>query len=153
MADNNYYIQGEISGTLTTPLKVTEDNYDRLKNKPTINGVAVQGAKVLSDFGNIVTAQYITLADRKERSGEVSKRDVMYVITDYTTDSDGKPEPGISLGDGNAYIGDLPVIAGIAEQTIQHMANAAIHVSDKDRTSWDDKVKTTISGDTLIFTT
>lgn len=139
-----------IDGDLTQPfiLHRYENDYNQLKNHPSINGQELVGDRPLSDFANVASLEYGTVEDFKARSGEVSVKNVLYVRTDYG----GEGHPGISIGDGNAYIGDLPVIGDVNQDIIKHIADSAIHVSAKDRTNWDDKVTASLNGDTLVFT-
>lgn len=144
-----YYVQGEISGTITNPLVVEqyENDYEKLVNKPKINGVELTGDKTLADFGDIVTAKYLTMAEREAMTEEESEKNKLYVWTDYTQDQSGKNVYGISIGDGTAKIGELPIIApggGSGESG---------NVTPEDRANWNAKVKASIDDDTLVFTT
>lgn len=140
-----------IGGDLTKPLILHkyENDYEKLINHPSINGIELLGDRALDAFGNIVTVETGTTDDLKDRSGETSGKNVLYVWSNYN----GENQPGISIGDGNAYIGDLPVISGMSETLIDHIKNAAIHVSKQDRTDWDSKISCDVDGDTLVFTT
>lgn len=66
----------------------------------------------------------------------VAQANNIYVYTDYQSAS-GQNIPGIKIGDGNAYLIDLPFIDTIYAQ---HIADSEIHVSSTDRTNWDNKV-------------
>lgn len=64
--------------------------------------------------------------------------------------------PGIKVGDGNAYLADLPFVGDDEIQTVlyvlqTHIDDTDSHVSSADRTRWDNKLNYTISGETLIF--
>ena len=49
----------------------------------------------------------------------------------------GVNEPGIKIGDGNAYVADLPFI----DDTIQaHINNSAIHITTEERNFWNNKL-------------
>lgn len=88
--------------------------------------------------------------DEWEKDGKaVSEKNHMYVVSDYQTDDDGTVHPGIKIGDGKAYIIDLPYISG-------HRVSGSISSEDitsEDIKAWNNKVSTSLSGDTLIFTT
>lgn len=59
---------------------------------------------------------------------------------------------GIKIGDGNAFVADLPFVGDVDMADINaHMANTTIHVSQSDRDRWDDKLNCDINGETLIF--
>ena len=75
----------------------------------------------------------------------------LYIYSDYKQ-LDGRDIPGVKIGDGNAYLSDLPFTDSIYAQ---HIANAVIHVSQSDRNYWDNKVTCFIdpnNNNKLIFT-
>ena len=83
----------------------------------------------------------------------ISAKDTIYVYTNYKQTKDGDNIPGVKIGDGLAYLIDLPFID---VEITEHIANTAIHVSQQDRDKWDSKVKCFISEDNnenLYFTT
>lgn len=57
--------------------------------------------------------RYLTMEEYKDLTGVESTKDVLYIVTDYKVDDEGNTYPGLLIGDGNAYIGDLPVLVGI----------------------------------------
>lgn len=67
----------------------------------------------------------------------VAEKDIVYVYTDHKINSDGQAVPGFKVGDGKAYLIDLPFNDDIMEQ---HEADSEIHVSPEDREFWDNKV-------------
>lgn len=74
----------------------------------------------------------------------VSQVDTIYVYTDYTT-VDGKMTPAIKIGDGNAYIVDLPFLVGSISS-----------VTQQDIENWNNKVTAKIdpnNNENLILTT
>ena len=102
---NPYYAQ-DISVTVNT-------DYDQLHNKPLINGVTLIGDKPLTDF-ELRPIFYGTTASWNENHSIVSKLGAVYIYSDYQTkiiDGEEVNVPGIKIGDGNAYIVDLPFIA------------------------------------------
>ena len=75
----------------------------------------------------------------------------IYIYSDYKQ-LDNEDIPGIKIGDGNAYLADLPFIDSIYAQ---HIVNTVIHISQSDRDFWDDKVTCFIdpnNNNKLIFT-
>ena len=40
----------------------------------------------------------------------LTKKDVMYVYTDFSMDEEGRDIPGIKIGSGNAYLADLAFV-------------------------------------------
>ena len=49
--------------------------------------------------------------------GLKSVKDIVYVYTDYRT-VDGHPIPGIKIGDGLAFVVDLPFVSGVTDEQI-----------------------------------
>ena len=60
------------------------------------------------------------------------EKDVIYVYTDHQTD-DGKNIPGIKIGDGLAYVVDLPFVDTIY---MKHITDTDIHITAEERTKW-----------------
>jgi hypothetical protein len=83
----------------------------------------------------------------------ISTKDVLYVYTDWKTNSDNEDIPGIKVGDGLAYIADLPFTD---ELWASHVVDNLIHVSAADRTNWDGKVTCYLdpnNSENIVFTT
>lgn len=86
----------------------------------------------------------------------ISSSNTLYVYTDYATLSNGVNVPGIKVGDGLAYVVDLPFIGGSSGAFEQHISNLGIHVADDDRELWDNKWSGYIDSndpENLVFTT
>ena len=82
------------------------------------------------------------------------------IYTDYGTIDDGYGNtinvPGIKIGDGNAYLIDLPFVGAdvrysILQELRQHTNDWTIHVSAEDRQFWDNKLNCTVVGEKLIM--
>lgn len=74
------------------------------------------------------------------------------VYTDHAEIA-GTDVPGIKLGDGNAYVADLPFVdAAIAAALQAHIEDADAHVSEEDREFWNNKLNYDIDGEELTFT-
>lgn len=73
----------------------------------------------------------------------VSEKDTVYFYTNYKTKTLGNDTvqniPGIKIGDGSAYLIDLPFI-GQNPDFEQHIRNTVIHITSQERTTWNDKV-------------
>ena len=79
----------------------------------------------------------------------VAEQNAFYIYTDALED-EGVPIPRIKIGDGTSYLVDLPFINALE---IEHINNAAIHVSTNDRTNWNGKVRVYTPGnETVVFT-
>lgn len=86
----------------------------------------------------------------------ISEARTIYVYTDYQTETDGSGNtvniPGFKVGDGKAYVIDLPFTD---ELMVKHMANQSIHVTQEEKDFWNNKVRayySSIEEDTLILT-
>ena len=81
----------------------------------------------------------------------VSDANTLYIYTDYQYDSGGNKVAGIKVGDGNAYVVDLPFTDAIATE---HIADNTIHITTTERNFWNNKVRCYYAGtENLIFTT
>lgn len=109
----------------------------RLPNGVTYN-IKSQAPTVLQD----------TTANWNAQSTLVSQKDCVYVYTDHHT-VDGQDIPGIKIGDGNAYLIDLPFTDAAF---IAHIADDSLHVSDADRESWENKVSCFVEPDSTKLT-
>lgn len=87
------------------------------------------------------------------------------VYTDQSTITNEQGEtvlvPGIKIGDGNAYLINLPFVGEgygnkhdleeLKEMIEEHTTNNSMHVSRQDREFWDNKLNLEVSGKKLIF--
>lgn len=87
----------------------------------------------------------------------VSYKNGIYIYTDYQTEEDEQGNikyiPGIKIGDGKAFLIDLPFTDDLM---IQHIEDLGIHVTPEEKEFWNNKVRTYYSEvdyDTLVFTT
>ena len=87
-------------------------------------------------------------------------RGEIIIYSDYGHMDDGYGNqinvPGIKIGDGSAYLIDLPFVGNevryeILTELRSHTGNTAIHVSAEDRQFWDNKLNYTINDGNLIF--
>lgn len=89
------------------------------------------------------------------------------IYTDYKTITQlvngvqvTKNVPGIKIGDGNAYVQDLPFIDDeLREALMAHITNADVHVTLNDKAFWNNKLNYDntlesggeLVGETLVF--
>ena len=130
--DPEVVLQVESEGTGTG----TSD-YEKLKNLPSVNDIILKGNKTSEDL-KIVAVK--TTEEWSHVTEVVSANGEIYVYSDYMQDEDGNNIPGFKIGDGNAYIVDLP-FATLPD----------LRISDEDIASWNNKVSVRIEGDRLIF--
>lgn len=125
-------------------------DYDHLANKPQINEVELSGS--VDNAG-----LRIVLSNTREAWDEnllfVPKAGQIIMYTDYY----GLGKPAVKIGDGSAFLIDLPVAGeGLAEQVSAalgvHAADMNLHVSDEKRAFWDNKLNYEVAGEELRFT-
>ena len=123
-------------GTIAMNQSGTKD-YDRLENKPQKDGVTLEGNQ-----GNeeLHIAAIRTSAEWAELTTLVSVRGEMYVYSDATQDAEGNPMPMVKIGDGNAYVVDLPFATAID-----------MRITAEDIENWNNKVAVRLEEDNLIF--
>lgn len=81
----------------------------------------------------------------------VSDATTLYVYTDHQKDSGGNDIAGIKVGDGNAFVVDLPFIDAVYAE---HVQDGTIHITDTERQFWNNKVRCYYAGtEQLVFTT
>ena len=92
-----------------------------------------------------------TTANWNAQTTLVSNANTLYVYTDHQLDSQGNKVAGIKVGDGLAYVVDLPFTDAV---TTEHIADNTRHVTQAERDSWNNKVRCYYAGtEQLIFTT
>ena len=82
------------------------------------------------------------------------------IYTDHGKMDDGYGNminvPGIKIGDGNAYLIDLPFVGAeeryaILQELREHTGNWSIHVSDADRSFWNNKLNYSMHDGNLVL--
>lgn len=96
-----------------------------------------------------------TTADWDAQRQYVPKRGEICIYSDRNV-VDGVPYPGIKIGDGNAYVIDLPFFGDdkmedVVEKLDTHIADDEAHVSTDDRVRWDSKLNYIQVGECLSF--
>ena len=112
-------------------------NYENLINLPEVNGETLIGDKSSEDLHIVAvktSAEWAALTTLQSRQGEI------YVYSDGAEDGEGNPIPMIKIGDGNAYVVDLPFATA-----------TDIRITDEDIQNWNNKVSVRADGETLIF--
>ena len=78
------------------------------------------------------------------------------IYTDHKQiDEDGvvKDVPGIKIGDGNAYVVDLPFVDEASGRELEgHINDSVVHITNDEREFWNNKLNFDIEGENLIFT-
>lgn len=143
---NEVHVTGEfneldsLTGSLTNIRSLTSI----INNKLRITG---QGS--LPTVLDRTAIHYATTANWNAEPELIGEEGHVYIYSDYTRvdDEEGKTTyiPAIKIGDGVSYLIDAPfLVSGDDKEFIDHINNTRIHVSEYDRTSWDDKVSATV---------
>lgn len=119
-------------------------DYNKLFNKPVINGQTIEGDLLLSQLG-LRAIYYDTTANWNAQSGIVSQEGALYIYSDYKVIEDEVGNrnnvPGIRIGDGASYLIDLPFLSDNSVDVFySHINNTSMHVSESDRIFWNNKV-------------
>lgn len=146
-----------LSGQISIPQTYVNTDYEKLTNKPQINGVELVGNKTAQDLYLVsenTTAGWNSNPQYLPKAGEIC------IYTDYATIKDDLGNdivcPGIKVGDGDSYLIDMPFVGDetrylLLQQIRAHEQNMAIHVSPTDRTFWNNKLNYVAVGEELIF--
>ncbi len=123
---------GLISGGVNAGGSGTSD-YRNLIHKPIVNGETLIGEMDSEDLHIVAcktTAEWAQLTTLVSRKGEI------YVYSD----GGGENKPMLKIGDGNAYVVDLPFDTSIDAR-----------ITDEDIANWNNKVSVRADGERLIF--
>lgn len=83
----------------------------------------------------------------------MSDRGYIYIYCDYRQNEKGQNIAAMKVGDGLAYLIDLPFID---ELVYNHISDVVRHITQQEREFWNNKVRCyiqNIEDDTLVFTT
>lgn len=124
------------------------------------NGVAYLWQKVNNKLNN----KLIYYSKKKEEWDSninmISQKDVLYIYSDYKKiEKDGQEIllPGIKIGDGKAFLIDLPFVGGdsnseFEQQILDHINNDVIHVNLEEKNFWNNKLNCELTDNgNLIF--
>ena len=150
-----------------TLTKYSKD-YNKLENKPSIEGIILEGDIRLPEIG-VRSIQYHTEAEWNAQSTLLTTEGAIYIYSDHTKiiDPDTREVtviPAIKIGDGVSYLSQLPFLGEDTSQETEkkieiltrsvdeHIGNETIHVSGEDRIDWDSKVQARYeSGNLVLF--
>ena len=99
--------------------------------------------------GSTHPVQSDTTANWAAKTSLVSAYGTIYIYTDYRTE-DGVIYPAFKVGDGQAYVVDLPFSD---EPLWEHIGDNDIHITAAERTFWNNKNRAYAVGEELILTT
>lgn len=141
------FVQQELSNFNAIPSGGTEG---QALVKASDNDYDVIWAEAGSGNANILVD---TTAGWNSQLQLVGQEGFIYVYSDYMTSS-GQSIPGIKIGDGLAYLIDLPFVEGGNVALAQHIADGTLHITAAEREFWNNKVTCFLaqsSAETLVF--
>ena len=85
----------------------------------------------------------------------ISEEGAIYSYGDYS-EVDGKKVPAVKIGDGSAYLIDIPFVSeNLASLITSHIADTSIHVTASEKEFWNNKVNAVLDSsdrENLILT-
>ncbi len=98
---------------------------------------------------------YDTTANWNAQSLMISEEGAIYIYSDYSVGSQGFI-PGVKIGDGSAYLIDLPFTSSdYIDRLYEHINNRQIHILPEERQFWNNKVTSALDSsdpENLILT-
>ena len=138
---------------------ITENDYERLVNKPQINSIELSGNLSARDLG-LGKVYYDTKENWDIQRSLIAEEAAIYIYSNYEYEEDEVgnriPVAGLKIGDGTSYLIDMPFVSGATTKAvIEHLANTAIHVTAAEKEFWNNKVSSYMgsgaSGETLVL--
>ena len=157
-----YFVQGTSRLYVGSQLIADMTDYNTIESTYVASArlTANDSLQLLDYNGNVLTTvnypQHVlsnTTAAWEAQTTLVSKIGYVYVYTDHQQDEDGNDIPGIKIGDGNAFVVDLPFTDTVYGE---HIADTTIHVTSAEKTYWNNKVTCFLDpsdSEKLVFTT
>lgn len=146
---------------VTGAIDALENISGSLTNLKTLTGVInsklrISGRGSLPGILDRTAIHYATTSNWNAEPELVGEVGHVYIYSDYTKVEDEQGNvtyiPAIKIGDGETYLIDSPFLISANDQEfIDHINNHAIHVSEYDRSSWNEKVTADVEGENLLF--
>lgn len=139
----NGVLQGDGNGNITSISNTTVGTVG-LDTTPTSssNNLITSGG-VYSAIHNldIPVVLYDTKANWNSNSSYIPPEGAIIIYSDYATDSNNINIPNIKIGDGLAYLIDLPYVSDdLRNEVLSHVSNTTIHITAEERSAWNNKV-------------
>lgn len=121
----------------------------------TLNSVTPLALDIPTTTAQRARALVDTTENWQQRTSYVPIKGEIIVYSDRNV-IDGVNYPGIKIGDGLAYVVDLPFVGQDSELTLLGLINAHIedmdiHVTEEEKNFWNNKLNYSIDGEKLIF--
>ncbi len=115
------------------------------------------GGTVEAELGTIYSIEannrvlYATTATWNSQPQLIAKAGYIYLYSDWQENEQGQKIAGVKVGDGLAYLIDIPFQDGAY---FEHIYNSIIHITEAEREFWNNKVRCYIDANNqLVFTT
>ena len=140
--------------TIMAPVPVIAGDYNTLTGLPTINGVTVKGNLTYLDLF-LAKENINTKAYWNSQTSYIPEFGEIVIYQDRNV-IDNVLYPGIKIGDGSAYLIDLPFVGDELYNQIfglltNHINNTEIHVTSEEKTFWNNKLNCDVENGTLVF--
>ena len=124
---------------------ITENDYNRLVNKPSINSIVLEGPMNARDLG-LANLYYDTKENWDRQLDLVAEQAAVYVYSnaDYIDDGNGNliPIAGIKIGDGTSYLIDMPFVSeSVLKIILAHVSDLSVHVTEAEKEFWNNSTR------------
>lgn len=157
MADERY-ISKVVLGDRTL-IDITDSSFD--ENLIPAGSVVYNSAgRRISGSAIVYNVQKDTTANWNSKIGYVPEKNDVIIYSDHGQMDDGFGNtidvPAIKIGDGNAYLVDLPFVGDdvryqILTELRSHTGNSFIHVTQEEKEFWNNKLNCTVNNGNLIL--
>ena len=127
------------------------------ENNSELNATFDSNENLSIDFGAIFSGGecrvlYTTTAYWNSQPQLIAAKGYLYVYSDWKVDTQGRKIAGIKVGDGLAYLIDMPFTDQI---WADHVDDVVRHITQAEREFWNNKVRCYYNGaaEAVIFTT
>lgn len=100
-------------------------------------GGSLQGVLSIPSTVRVNNVLVGTTEEWNSKTGLIGAKNIVYVYTDRSINEDGQAIPGFKVGDGLAYLIDLPFNDDIM---MAHIQDSSVHITDEERLFWNNKV-------------
>jgi len=137
----NFNTDNDFGLDMGSVIEVTTSDHNELINRDLADQHPISAITGLQEaLSTIPEILYDTTENWRTHLDYVPPRGAIIAYSDYAT-IDGVDIPNFKVGDGLAYLVDLPYVGDDLRVTlIAHMSDATIHVSAEDRLKWNNKV-------------
>lgn len=138
--DGKFYIDTTDRRILINPDTSSADKIAYLRDGVMTDVGAVLD-ELLSDTSTAFIEIHTTSEWEAEAGRDISKRGTIYVYSDGYTMQDDTQVPRLKIGDGLAYISDLPFFDDqLRQELMDHIDNIDIHVTLAEKRAWWNKL-------------